>query len=224
MRKMWILLILTLALCFGIGFGIGAYPQFLRSLRGEKPDYLVLLTSDTKLIPLKLLLAYEKATGHTVQLKEISTYHLFRTEAASADLLFAPLPWLNQFQTILEPLPHLNELQSLLSTDFISLKLELNFFLPVLWKTAIIDERSHLLIWGFATSNEDQKEVLDFLNFILTSPNQLRDWSAALPEMSFTLDLTNQIESIPESQRADQFRNVSLPGLIIDQRVKEDSQ
>lgn len=219
MRKIWILLIPTLALCFLVGFAIGAFPSQFRKLIGKDTHNLLLLTSDSKLIPAQFLLDYEKATGHSVKVKEIPGYHLFRTEAASADLLFAPLSWLNQFPETLKALPQEETLRELLSSDFRSLKLELTYFLPVLWKTEQKQDGIHLLIWGFSTPNTNKAEVLEFLQFLLTNSLRIQSWAPQVSGYNFTLQSSNDLQDFPMAQRAQKIREVSLPKLIIEQKV-----
>lgn len=221
MRKMGILLIPTLALCFAIGFGLGAYPQLIRQMLGQESETLLILASDSRLIPYQFLLDYEKATGHSVQVVQIESYHLFRTEAKNADLLFAPLSWLSQFPENLKTLPDQDEFRELLSSDFRTLKLELDFFLPLIWKTENRDNKTHLMIWGFATPQEDLDHSTEFLQYLLTSHSRLKDWAHQIQGLSFTLQASNEIEDFPEDQRAQKFREVSLSNLQIDQSPKE---
>jgi len=221
LRKIWILLIPTLALCFAIGFSIGAYPQYLRKILGKKSDTVLLLTSDARLVPTQFLLDYEKTTGRSIQVTQVESYHLFRTEARDADLLFAPLSWLSQFPEILKPLPNQGSFKELLSSDFLTLKLDLDFFLPLLWKTEEREDQTQLLIWGFATPQEDTEGLKEFLNFLLTSDARLQEWASQAQGFAFTLQRSNFISDFPENQKAQHFRNVSLPALKIDQGVRD---
>jgi hypothetical protein len=218
MRKIWILLIPTLALCFALGFAIGAFPNQFRQLIGKKSHHLTLLTSEARLVPLSFVLAYEKATGHSVQIKEIPSYHLYKIEAQNADLLFAPLAWLNQFPETLKPLPDEQSLRDFLSNDFQSMKLELPFFLPLLWKTEKKSDGVHLQIWGFSLASDNRVEAFDFLQFLLSNSSRIQDWSNLLPDFRFTLQSSNELKDFSNDQRAQRIRDVSLPTLIIDQK------
>lgn len=205
-------------ICFVIGFSIGAFPDRWRELKGERSDTLVVLLSDKNLLPVQFLLDFEKATGTRVEIKIVDSYHLYRTEAGQSDVLFAPLSWLGNFAEILKPIPGQNEFQGLLSSDFLTMKFDLNFFLPVLWKTEIqADNREHLLIWGFATPNPQKSEIYDLIAFLLNNRIRLQEWSQFMP-LAFTLEESNSLEAFPEKQRADQIRQVSLPNLVIDQK------
>lgn len=215
--RTWIFMGLILALCFAIGFGIGAYPSRWRELQGEKPQHLSLLVSDPRIIPHQFFLDYEKATGKTVDVKVITSYHLFRTEYQKADLLFAPLSWLANFPD-LKPLPEQPTLHDLLSSDFATLSLEIESFLPVLWKTEHRLEKTHLLIWGFATPASPGSEAREFLQYLLTGRTRLKEWARVNSDINFTLQLTNEIRDFPEAQRAKQIRSVSLADLVIDQK------
>lgn len=216
--KVAILFSLVIAFCFAIGFGIGAFPDQWRKLRGERPDTLVVLLSGSDLIPTQFFLDFEKATGNRVEIKIMESYHLYRTEAGTADLLFAPLAWFGSFSEILKPLPAQDEFHQLLSSDFISMKLELSYFLPVLWKTENqSDGRQHLLIWGFATAKPDKDEIHQLLSFLLHNQIRLQEWAQATP-LSFTLQSSNEIQKFPELKRAQTFRDVELPNLVIDQK------
>ncbi|MGZ5278431.1 MAG: hypothetical protein ACXWC9_00715, partial [Pseudobdellovibrionaceae bacterium] len=108
---------------------IGAFPETWQKLRGRNPDKIILLTSGPNLIPQQFVYDFEKATGKSVEIRTIESYHLFKIEAQSADLLFAPLSWLASFPDILSEPPQLPRMLDLLSSDFSSLKLELRFFL-----------------------------------------------------------------------------------------------
>jgi hypothetical protein len=158
-----------------------------------------------------------KATGNRVELKVVESFHLYKIEAQQADVLFAPLSWIASFPEILRSIPDQNEFHKLLSTDFVSLKLDLNLFLPVLWKTEAKENKLHLLIWGFATSQDEKDEVQGLLNFLLTNNARLIDWAKNTP-LAFTLQETNTLTGFPEAQRAQMIRKVSLPNLIIDQQ------
>lgn len=220
LRKLSILLIPTLAVCFLIGFLIGAYPQVIRKISGKDSDALLLLTSDARLIPAQFLLDYEKATGHAIEVVHVESYHLFRTEAQKADLLFAPLSWMAQFSEILKTLPEQEKFKDLLSTDFQTLKLDVDFFLPVLWKTEQRNSSTHLLIWGFASPKEPTDGQRDFLSYLLTSETKLKEWAPQVKDYSFTLQITDTLPVFPVEQRAQKFREVSLPSLIIEQRPR----
>lgn len=216
-KKFWVLLISTLALCFVIGFWLGAFPQFSKKILGQKSDTIQILTSDSNLLSITSLLAFEKATGIPVELREIPSYHLFKTEAAHADLLFAPLSWMRQFPEILKKFPADQEFHARLSSDFQSLKLGVDFFLPVLWKTEPSGNRTQLLVWGFATPHENSPHIDELLTFLFENESRLKDWANKNPELAFTLQISNDLSDFPEHQRAQKFRQVSLPSLIIDQ-------
>lgn len=217
-RSNWILVLLTVLLCFAIGFGIGAFPDRWQKLQGRPAGHLVLVTSDPRILPEQFLFDFQKATGIPVEVKSIESYHLFRTEAQQADLLFAPLSWLGSFPEALKELPSQDEYRHLLSTDFQTLKLDLAYFLPILWKTESREGRTHLVIWGFATPKPNSTGISELLNFLLTSDRRLKDW-ATLTGLNFTLESTDQIKEFPESQRAQRIRDVSLPNLVIDQKL-----
>lgn len=219
LSKLSTLFFVIVAFCFAIGFTMGAFPDRWRELRGEKSGPLLVLTSSPELIPSQFFLDYEKATGNRVELKIVESFHLYKIEAQEADLLFAPLSWLGSFGEILKPLPGQDEFHALLSTDFDTLKLDLEFFLPVLWKTEQRDNQLHLRIWGFATSQSDREEIESLMSFLLTNPVRLQEWSAQMP-YAFTLQESNVLTKFPETQRAQQIRQVSLPNLVIDQKEK----
>ncbi len=195
---------------------MGAFPDRWQKLRGKSSSPLLILTSSPKLIPTEFLLEYEKTTGTPVQVKAIESYHLFRTEAQEADLLLAPLGWLGNFPEILKPLPAQNEFHKLLSSDFESMRLELQVFLPVLWTTENREEQTHLLIWGFATPKEDSKSQ-DFMQFLLTSERRIQFWSIH-NELKSTLQLSNSMKSFPSELKAERIREVPLSNLVIDQK------
>ena len=134
-KQFWIFFSLTLAICAILGFLIGAFPETWQKLRGRNPDKIVLLTSSAKLIPPDFFYDFEKATGKTVEVKSVESFHLFKIDAQNVDLLFAPLAWLGSFPDILSEPPDLPKMMELLSTDFASLKLDLHRFFPVLWRT-----------------------------------------------------------------------------------------
>jgi hypothetical protein len=217
-RSKFIVTFLTVLVCFAIGFGIGAFPDRWQKLQGRPAGHLILLTSGSKILPAEFLYDFEKATGIPVEVKSIESYHLFRTEAQDADLLFAPLAWLGSFPETLKELPSQEDYRHLLSTDFQTLKLDLPYFLPVLWKTEQRENRTHLVIWGFATPKPQSTGLTELLNFLLTSNRRLRDW-ATVTGLNFTLEKTDEIKDFPEAQRAQKIRDVSLPNLVIDQKL-----
>lgn len=208
------LFLLTVFVCFAIGFAIGAFPDRWQKIRGKPAGQMTLLTSSPTLIPPSALLQFEKATGIPVELKVIESFHLFRTEAKDADLLLAPLSWMSSFPEILVPLPNEEDLRQELSSDFQTMKLDLDFFLPVLWKTEQKDNQIHLLIWGFATP-KSRAEVHSFLNYLLNSNPRLIDW-AEFNKLHFTLQKTNNIEKFPDNQKAQTIREVPLSNLVIE--------
>jgi hypothetical protein len=212
------LFLLTVGLCFAIGYGIGAFPDRWQKLRGKPSETLVVLSSSHQTLPDQFLLDFEKATGQSVEIKVIESYHLFRTEAGSADLLFAPLAWLGNFPEILMRLPDQANYEMLLSSDFQSLPLELKKFLPVLWKTESKEGQTHLMIWGFSKPQNSQHDVRDLLNFLLTSDRRARDW-AKISGLNSTLQKSNTISDFPENQKAQKIRDVALPNLVIDQKL-----
>jgi hypothetical protein len=216
--RSWIILGLILGLCFAIGFGIGAFPSRWRELQGEKPQHLSLLVSDARLIPQQFFLDYEKATGKSIDVKVVSSFHLFRIESQKADLLFAPLSWLASFPENLKTLPDQTAFHDLLSTDFATMQLAIEFFLPILWKTEKRDDKTHLLFWGFATPSQQGTEAREFLTYLLTSKRRLKEWATVDPDLAFTLQLSNETKDLPPTQKAAQIRSVSLADLVIDQK------
>jgi hypothetical protein len=218
-KYFWIFFSITLGLCAGLGFLIGAFPETWQKLRGRNPDKIVLLTSSEKLIPADFFYDFEKATGKTVDVKSIESFHLFKTEAQNVDLLFAPLSWLGSFPDILSEPPDLPKMLDLLSTDFASLKLDLHRFLPVLWRTTEHDNRTHLEIWGFATPLDSNGSPQDLVFFLLSNQNRLREW-AQQTDLNFTLRQTDQIDEFPETKKASHLRNIPLQKLVIDQKFE----
>jgi hypothetical protein len=198
---------------------MGAFPETWQKLRGHNPDKITLLTSDQKLIPKQFLYDFEKATGKTVELRTVESYHLFKIEAQSVDLLFAPLSWLASFPEILSEPPQLQKMLDLLSTDFASLKLDLQYFLPVLWKPEDKGDKTHLQIWGFATPLESNGTPQDLIFYLLENKNRLRAWAQST-DLKFTLKATDQIDDFPEAQKSSQLRNLPLPKLVIDQKLE----
>jgi hypothetical protein len=185
---------------------------------GKKPAHLKLLISDGSLIPPSFFLEYEKITGHTIEVQTVVSYHLYRSEAQQADLLFAPLAWLGSFPEILKPLPDSEKFRSELATDFSTLRFDVQHFLPVLWKVQARDQSNHLLFWGFATASDNPPaEIKEFLDFLLSNPVRLRDWAAQVP-LAFTLQISNTTPQFPDSQKASRIREVPLDDLIIDQK------
>ena len=210
---------LIFSVCAILGFFIGAFPETWQKLRGRNPDKIVLLTSDPKLIPSQFLYDFQKSTGKTVEVRSIESYHLFKIEAQNVDLLFAPLSWLASFPDILSEPPQLPKMQELLSSDFASLRLELRFFLPVLWRTQNSGDKTHLQIWGFATPLDSNGNPQDLIFYLLESKHRLLQWAHAT-DLKFTLKKTDQIEDFPEAQRAAHLRDVPLQKLVIDQKLE----
>ena len=210
----------TFLLCFAIGFGIGALPNQWRALFGKHSTNLKLLVSDASLIPKDFLYEYEKISGHQVEVQSIVSYHLYRSEAQQADLLFAPLVWLGNFSEILKPLPQNEKWRSALATDFSTLKLATSHFLPVLWKSEQRENHTHLLFWGFATTQEEpSSEVQELLDFLLSNPARLGEWASRVP-LAFTSQSSNTMPDFPALQKAESFRQVHLEDLTIDQKFK----
>ncbi len=209
-----------LSICFALGFGMGALPNQWRALLGKRPAHLRLLVSSENLIPKEFLYEYEKISGHKVEVQTIVSYHLFRSEAQQADLLFAPLSWLGNFSEILKPLPQNEKWQKALATDFATLKLNTTHFLPVLWKPELRENHTHLLFWGFATTSADPpSEVQELLDFLLSNSVRQKEWAARVP-LAFTSQSSNSTADFPSLQKAESFRQVSLDELIIDQKFK----
>lgn len=218
-KTFWIFFVLTFSACAILGFLIGAFPETWQKLRGRNPDKIVLLTSNANLIPAQFLYDFEKSTGKTVEVRAIESYHLFKTEAQGVDLLFAPLAWLASFPEILSEPPQLPKMQELLSSDFASLKLELQYFFPVLWQTSDKDGKTHLQIWGFATPLESSGNPQDLIFYLIESKARLKQWAEAT-NLRFTLKKTDEIEDFPENQKASHLRNLPLPKLMIDQKME----
>jgi hypothetical protein len=218
-KYFWIFFSFTLLVCASLGFLIGAFPETWQRLRGRNPDKIVLLTSSERLIPADFFYDFEKATGKTVDVKSIESFHLFKTEAQNVDLLFAPLAWLGSFPEVLSEPPDLPKMLDLLSTDFASLKLDLHRFLPVLWRTSEKDAKTHLEIWGFATPLDSNGSPQDLVFFLLSNRNRLREW-AQQTDLNFTLKQTDQIDDFPENKKASHLRDIPLPKLVIDQRLE----
>jgi len=217
-KTFWIFFSLTLTICAILGFLMGAFPETWQKLRGRNPDKIILLTSDQKLIPKQFLYDFEKATGKTVELRTIESYHLFKIEAQNVDLLFAPLSWLASFPDILSEPPQLQKMLDLLSTDFASLRLDLQYFLPVLWKTEDKGDKTHLQLWGFATPLESNGNPQDLIFYLLENKNRLQAWAKST-DLKFTLKATDQIDDFPETQKAGKLRDLPLPKLVIDQKL-----
>lgn len=206
------------------GFLIGAFPETWQKLRGRSQDKILLLTSDSRLIPKQFIQDFEKATGKTVQVKSIESYHLFRTEAQNVDLLFAPLAWLGSFPDILSEPPELPRMMNLLSSDFASLRLDLRYFFPLLWQTvdsgaSSQDRKTHLQIWGFATPLDSAGSPQDLIFFLSENKSRLVEW-AKVTDLKFTLKSTDQIADFPEAQKASHLRDIPLPRLVIDQKLE----
>jgi len=222
LNRKYFLFSIILVTCAVLGFFIGAFPETWQKLRGRNPDKIVLLTSGPQLIPQQFAYDFEKATGKSVEVRIVESYHLFKIEAQSVDLLFAPLSWLASFPDILSEPPQLPRMQELLSSDFSSLKLELRFFLPVLWRTVEQGQNTHLQIWGFATPLDSSGNPQDFIFYLLENKIRLREWAQSM-DLKFTLKQTDLIEDFPEQQKASHIRDVPLPKLVIDQKFEAGS-
>ncbi len=218
MKRRTLLFSFILVACAILGFFIGAFPDAWQKLRGRNPDKIVLLTSDAKLIPAQFIYDFEKSTGKDVEVRTVESYHLFKIEAQNVDLLFAPLSWLASFPEILSEPPGLPKMHELLSSDFSSLKLDLRYFFPVLWRTVEQGQATHLQIWGFATPLDSNGNPQDFIFFLIDSKHRLLEW-AQNTDLKFTLKKTDTIAEFPEQQKASHLRDVPLPRLVIDQKL-----
>jgi hypothetical protein len=215
----WLFLI-TLSLSFAIGFGLGAFPYQWQKFFGGTPQSLVVLLPEARLLPRSFLLDFEKATGIDVDVKVVDTYLVFRSEAQNADLLLAPLSWLGNDPETLSPVVRKDAFHRLLSADFQSLPFELKNFLPVFWKTEFRGEKTHLIIWGFAIPKDRDTEGDKLIEFLIRSKQRLKNWTMQTG-LGSTFQSSNVISDFPDELRALRMRDISLPNLLIEQKIEE---
>ncbi len=213
--KYSVLLFFTLILSASIGFFSGAFPEIWRSIRGYSPDQILVLTS-TPVFPQELLLEYQKKTGKTVVIKIIERYHLFRTEAQRADLLFAPLSWNQGILDFLSESLEDSSLENLQSSDFKTIKINLKSFMPTLWQVNRgSNMEESLTIWGFSIPIESSGNPIDFIRFMISDKKRLLKWSQSV-DKSFTLKLTDTLDNFDPLKRASAIRGHTLSQLKIE--------
>jgi ABC-type glycerol-3-phosphate transport system substrate-binding protein len=212
-------LVLTTAICFAVGFLMGIYPHQVQKFVGAPTSELKILTSHPDLIPQEMIKAFEKETGIQVEVKTAESIHLFRFEGQSADLLLAPLSWMNSFRELLKDLPDSSQTQELIAADFQTLSLPSNLFVPALWTTENKDGKTRLLVWGFASFHENS-QTKKLLKFLLGSEDQLLNWSKNTP-FKFATELSNQSKNLPKNQRASEIREIPLSTLSIEDQMAQ---
>lgn len=207
---------ISIALGFGIGFYLGAFPK--------KNSTLQLIFSDEKQVPLKLLLDFEKSTGISFQAKVIHSYFLFQTEVQKADLIFVPFFWFENALPLMMESPDLKEFYGELFPDFTSLRLSTEQFLPLYWKIEEHNpDQKDLWIWGFAIGNaksENAEEAKKLITYLTENPERLKSWTEQI-KLSSTMEKSDSIPDFPENFKASSFRKHSLPQLKLKHQIEE---
>lgn len=215
-KKNVLLFLLTLLISGIIGFLVGGFPEITRWIKGYSPDQIIILSS-SPIFPENLLQDFERKSGKTVVLKIIESYHLFKTEAQKADLLFAPYSWTLGVHDFLSDSFNDIKIQNLQSEDFKSTKLDLRSFFPILWevKTEDFTKKRVLEIYGFSVPLESSGTPSDFIKFLCLDRKRLLQWSEK-QNLGFTLKISNDLEALPANRRASGIRDYPLSELDID--------
>ena len=211
--------LLTLIISGVVGFLVGGFPEITRKIKGYSPDQLILLSSKS-VFPDSLLIEFERKTGKKIILKVIESYHLFKTEAQKADLIFAPYSWTLGIQEYLTESFNDIKIQSTQGDDFKSSKIDLRSFYPTLWEVKEINSKKILAIYGFAVPLESSGNPIEFIKFIYSDRNRIFEWSKQ-QDLNFTLKLTNQIESLSSNRRAMGIRDYPLSELQLETEVQQ---
>lgn len=223
--KYGLFFLITIGLCFGIGFLIGAFPDQVKKLQGQNSDPLKILFSDEKMIPRELMLEFEKSSGVRVKIQVAEGFYLFQSEVNKNDLLFAPLSWFGSLKEQTQPHPLFEIYLPKLFPDFFSPRLASTSFLPLFWfidKIPIQTDHdkihAELSLWGFFTGNEKknfhpQLEIL--MAYLLENPERFARWAEQVHKPT-----TFPIEKIAESLRPQQIREYQLSKLKILDRLE----
>jgi hypothetical protein len=199
----------TLVFGFAAGFFFGAYPEELAQISGRQSHVLTLIFSSEQYVPQKLLQDFEKSTGISYEVKIINSYFSFQSEAQKADLLFIPFSWFeNALPTLIES-SSLGKFSHLVSSDFLSMRLSKDLFLPIFWKV----EKNELLLWGFANGKKesDTKEsVYQLISYLLERPERSRLWTEQADVDSCLKDIRSKHT----------LRDYPLPQLSIQHQLK----
>lgn len=202
-----------------MGFLLGAYPERWSKMWGQKPHSLSLVFSDEKLVPMQLLLNFEKSTGTNFQVKVIPSYFLFQTEVQKTDLIFVPFNWYENSLPLMFDSPTMTDFTDFLFTDFISLRIASAQFLPVFWRVEKnkLQNSSDLMLWGFSVGkkkSESNPAAFELIQFLLKDPARMESWIQQT-KLASTLKASDQYKNISENLKASQLREYPLSELSI---------
>lgn len=208
-----------LLICFGIGFSIGAFPKQWKFLKGDDTSDLHLLFSDPNLIPKELIFSFEKISGIHVVVDVKTSLPIFQSEAHNADLLFAPLEWVDTLKPLLHPLEKISPLKEQLFSDFQSSRLEPDIFLPMFWK---VENEGLISFYGFLTAQNSKnlhKDAQFFLKYVFEKKSNIEHWATQI-QMATTLKSDSK-SILPDFLKAQKIRSHNLSAIQI-KRSTED--
>ena len=228
-------ILITLVFSALFGFLVGAYPEITRFFKGYTNDQITVLTS-VAIFPEGLLQDYQRRTGKTINLKIIESYHLFRTEAQKADLIFAPYSWTRGLQEYLSESFTDSKYSDIQGQDFLISQIDSKTFLPILWKIESDSPQSssiapsplqpnevrqqNLEIYGFSIPLESAGNPTDFIKYFTQNKKRLKIWSQ-YHKFNYTLKISDSLDEIPNERKARGIRDTSLSRIKLHQEAPQ---